>query len=736
MQTIQSLYAAFRHIAFYGFQLSFHGLLYIFNAILVLLLLLALAWVLFHKRIDSVAKLFFYALPALCGLITAASIFNLLLPFSSKGALIFLAVIALLSGGYFLITKGHKSSWKFLNNKVAFRSLLKYGLIFFALLLFYNLPIFTTALPYAAAEFNDDFYRHNNFIKNSQFVPDTVRLAKEQQNAIRDSDSQVKLFLPYPLGVHITIAFLDKVLPMSFITPSEYSLVMLATFGLGVIAYAQIKQKNIWEVWPLLFLPSLVVLALRDHINSALLVIPVFLIYVFFIEKICQEQWRLKMRDWLYLGFLFLCGILVYSFSLIILAVPLFLIMMVFFFRQKRTQLWIKNHQFITLIICLVILVVVGIGTYLFAGYGAIIAGIVTDIGKTVGDYNLGILFGVVPFAHLPYDGELPMPFFQIAVILFWGLLIVGRVYPQKTFQKNLNSSILLFAVGVFLLLLLPMIFPIGYLLIRFYVLVMLLTLVWLINTDSTWTNKKWYLTLMTIISILVGIYFMKLNADMFFVRKSMHINSLIGIDYQDMIELTNHIPSGSRVIEIEDGYHLPSTINLFLKGQYEFINRPLDMGDWSNDLSVVDFTAGDYLISNPKNALNYPKLLLEKIYEDKKDKIVVFKINQSVADAVRPIVSEKYKGGGLTPANYDEVLGENEVMIGYIKDGNNCYFTGPSADFKGVLEQNLAPIDVEDTEPTFQINFVLLLNERLELDETSSHYCERTIETKEIIPQ
>mgnify|MGYP001079086858 CR=1 FL=1 len=268
------------------FSLNFFNFLYLKNAVLLLFFLSSLTYLFFSKNVSlkNIEKIFFYNLYTISFLIPASVFFNNFSSFNKKASFIFTIII--LSSGIliFFLQNGRQKiiddlNYLFKKRLNFFKKLLIWLFFYIFLVIFINLSLFKTNVPYSWGV-NVDLYAHTQFINQLQNQ-------KYFDWCLKDnifSCSLKDIILMYPRGSHSLIAYLDLILPASFINKTDYGFIIFSIFVLGIFSYSILKKISLIFIIPFLLLPSFTIMLYRDHVNSAVFQIPLFLIYKLFLE--------------------------------------------------------------------------------------------------------------------------------------------------------------------------------------------------------------------------------------------------------------------------------------------------------------------------------------------------------------------------------------------------------------------------------------------------------------------
>lgn len=629
-----------------GFQVSAHALFYLINSSIIFLICLGVSYLLFQKKIKRIAELVLYTAYTICLLIASAFIFGIFHQFDKFGSIIFIMAFALIT-----IVIAFYKNFSFKEGLTFFqavdnqKSLLKAYFIFIIFAIFFNLSIFQTNLPYTVSAMTDDFYRHNLMINDANIYPFKKELSSNFKTALEQNN--FSLILPYPKGVHYISAFFNLILPSSFITPIEYIFTIFAILLVSIIAYAKIKRAVWADYLPLILAPGFTYLILSDHFPAGLVALPMFLLTVSALEK------EKKYFSFLNILIIMLSFFVIYYFSFVLL-IPILLVICSFNFLIKNWKNFSKIFKIIiitvlTLIFSFTMTLIIKEKGHFLQAVGMSETGVITTGPKTA--------FGIVePF----YRGTTPL-FFQIIIYFYLLITVINIVYTVIKDHKNkLNNFFILSVFLIWTLIVLPMLASAPYIAMRFHILALTVSIVYLINNENFGFPflPKSNRLIINILGTLVIVFYLFCSFEIINDR-TYTLNYKIKIDYLTAVDMSLKIPSGSKVLYVGD-FMRGSVLNLFFRNQYQFINVPLNKGDWSNNFNIPELKEADYLITNNKYEEIYPKFLLEKVYENKEKNWLIFKI---INHDYSPISAE--------------TIETEYLALGYKSLKRNCYFYG-----------------------------------------------------------
>lgn len=485
------------------FLINFFNKLYLQNTIILFLLILFFSYLINHKNklLENVNLWMYKNIYTILILVIFSYFFNFFFPFTGKNSLFLFLLINLTFGVYFLATSGIKSINRDLNyikkNKnltLFFKKILFYLLLVLFFAIYFNFSIFKTNVPYSWGV-NVDLYAHTAFINQLQNENLISWCIKDNKFICSLKDF---LFL-YPRGSHSLVAFLDKLLPFSFVNKTDYGFILFAIFTVSILSLGSANKIKIFFILPIIFLPSFSIMLLRDHINSALFLISAFVIYKKIIEIFIKENYNLS--NFLKLFVALLSGYFIYHFSLFFLSLPIIIFLIFFKFfhflkNKKSIILWFFN---------IVLLIVFGVFFYnffqskldfIFNIFKGVFASAKYQHLVDIVGFNLRVNFldflGYKIFSYNYFTQYKDAPFFQYTVICFWVFLFLSIILNIK---ENFLVSIFLFFNFIFFIIL-DFIFGYSYLQIRYYSYLSVLLLIYLLNFQFKLKNKFFYLIL------------------------------------------------------------------------------------------------------------------------------------------------------------------------------------------------------------------------------------------------
>ena len=694
---ISSIKNLILELLFHGFIVSEHTLYYLLGAIILLGVGLFLSLAIFHKKIKSITEWIFYSLPSFCFLVLGVWIYAIFLPLNNWGALVISGLLLLSGGVYFILTKGYRFAFKKVFNHAGRRTLLKYLLVFLGLAVFYGFDMFQNKLPYSAGSANIDVVAHNEMILEAQ------------RHSLLENMNPEVLF--YPKGVHATIAYFDQVTPGKIYTPAEFIMPIMAFLGVGIIAYFRKKRANIWELLPFLIIPSFTMMAMYDHINSAAALIPLFLIYVFFIEKILISITRIKAKEWSYLIMLAISFYALYNFSLLLSCLPLGIFGLTSLLSEKEVRTAMKKHWFWTIIIG-VGLLIIATGTICF----------MKDIFKMVYDsailqqsvdqtrVTIASFLGLVNYPYNFIKADLEIPLLQIIIGMFWLVLLLGRLinWPKENATQKLYYLVVF--LSIFFLLGIRFLIPSSYIFVRCHSYLIVLLMVFLANTKSKWSSKNWYKYLVIGLSILSSLAFgkMLLENQIRFRRDHTYATKL---DLSDAEEIRSIIPQDSKVLAVHFS-NMTRTFRFLLYDDYQLTHTHHTRDFSGFQLSEFDYLIARYVEYND----NYPSEILEKVYERADKDYVIFKVREEMSNLTLPTDYSYY----LNQEIVDEIAwSENFVLAGYRKDEEACKYYGPGEEFEEFASNRITQDEIGE----FKIDYLIVFD--IDVWDVSSDYHE-----------
>lgn len=704
-------------------QLTDHNLIYLLNALLFLTGLLGITWVVFHRRIKTVANWLFLTLPTFCFLLNTAVIFNLLLPFNKIGALIFSGVIFLIS----LCLFGKNKLWpmaKSLLHQINGWVLLGYAVLFLSLAVFLNLAVFQNNVVGTTAQVAVDFYNHNQIIYE----------AKTQSGLIFNS---------YPKSLHVVVAYLDAILPGFFVTPTEYVFIFMAIFMTAIVARIfcnNDKKKASWELIPLIFIPSFLILCLHDYYPAAIALIPIFLIYDFVAGKLLTtNDLKLKKIEWFYLTNLGLSLVLIYHFIAVFVVIAMvlgFLILSAINIIKAPAKFysWLgKNSSLMTVVICLVAISIVA-GSVLVNSNRNYFEYILFDCGGMCFPWKFSALnlFGVMEFRFPYYRSDPNWMWGGILVAIFWTLLGINRVMSAL---KISSKCLVFFLTNIILFTFIFNISGSNYLALRYYAVALVLIMVFCINAGRHGQSKLGYRVIMFPLTVLVTLFFIRMALYNPIAIRNSKVE-IAKLDYSDVSVITNHLGKDD-VLLMAHSFIKAWNLRLFTVGDLTDKNLNLETSHITSigpnpnaDISVIDLSSGDYLLTSYRYSSNYPKLFLEKIYQNQENDVVLFKILTIAKSQIEPWSLLEVKGFAAYPTidEVGQVASTPYVMAGYFikseeKNEKSEWKTAYECDFYGKLDE--LRLIAQQNQESFRLNYIFQINETNFNESLARNYCQ-----------
>lgn len=511
----------------FDFVLKFFSKLYLQNTVLLSLIFLFFTYLGFHrlKLFKNPEIWYFNFLWIFCFGVILAFLVNLFLPFDKRGALIYIFIGLSLGISYFLLTGGIKSFFDDLAYlKKNFSIFLKKILFFLCLTLifasYFNYSIFKTIVPFSWGV-NIDLYAHTIFINRIQ--NETLINFSDCQN---DNGCFIKhIFLSYPQGSHAFLAFVDKLLPFSFVNKTDYGFIIFGMLTVSIMALFMYKKIPFFVYLPLIFLPSYSLMLLRDHVNSALFTYPLFLIYylLFYIFKKNTFYFKNALKFFPPL----LASYLIYYFSLIFALVPLGLALLIIFISRNK-----KKTIFIIGLFSLAIVILTFKEKFNLGFFSNLINQVLLlsrnqHLVDVIG-FNLRVNFlnflGYEMFSYNYFYEYEKIIYLQYLTLIFWIFLF--------SLLLKLNRNILFFVIFHFLyFLFLDYKWGYSYLQIRYYSYLSVLLLASLLFFDKLKFSKT-FQVMFLIVSIFTSYWFIKLHFDNHVYARTNAAKN-IGLDYK-----------------------------------------------------------------------------------------------------------------------------------------------------------------------------------------------------------
>lgn len=497
------------------FSLNFFNFLYIKNSLLLLFFLSVITYFVSQKEVSlkHLERIFFYNLYTIVFLVIASVFFNIFFAFDKKNSLIFTLLIFTLSFLIFIKRKGQKKLFEDLkylkkDKLKIFKKIFLFLIIYIFLVILVNLSLFKTNVPYSWG-INVDLYAHTLFINQLQYQKyfDWCFLNGHFNCTLKD------LILLYPRGSHSFLAYLDLILPATFINKTDYGFIIFSIFIFAIFAYLIDKKINFIFILPFLLLPSFSIMLYRDHVNSSFFQIPLFLIYFNILERIKNNK-PINFKNIMLFFLLFISGFLIYYFSLMFSFIPIFLFLNIFLisFLISKKKLTIFFIYFIVFVLFGVFLFLAR--NDLFSIVNSILSSALRQHIVDVSGFDLRInwldFIGYKIFSYNYFDRYKENLFLQKSVLIFWTLILF--TFIKNLFKKeNLFLNIFILFNFLFFLVIENLTGGWNYLQIRYYsYLSVLLISYFLIDTDFLRTNRYLKFTIL-IFSFLSSIWFYKL---------------------------------------------------------------------------------------------------------------------------------------------------------------------------------------------------------------------------------
>mgnify|MGYP000455393748 CR=1 FL=1 len=699
------------------FSLNFFNFLYLKNALLLLFFLSSLTYLFFYKKVSlrNIEEIFFYNLYTISFLIIASVFFNVFSPFNKKASLIFTVII--LSGAMlsFFLQNGWQKIGDDLNYLLKKRfdflkKLLILLLVYIFLVIFVNLSLFKTNTPYSWG-FNVDLYTHTQFINQLQNEKYFDWCLKDNHFSCSLKD----VILMYPRGSHSLIAYLDLILPASFINKTDYGFIIFSIFVLGIISYVILNRISLIFIIPFLLLPSFTIMLYRDHVNSAVFQIPLFLIYKLLLEKqkneITNKLFYFKGGDIILFIFLTISGYLTYYFSLILALLPVFIFINI---KLIYTLLRLKKHRLILGYLFLIFIVF----SYLLIGKTQIInviKGVILSAYNqhkvdTVG-FNLFIDFrdfiGYKIFSYNYFDRFKENKLLQNITSFFW-LIILFLYFKKLTQRKKFFFDFFLLFNFLFFLIIEVLTGGWSYLQIRYYSYLSVLLLVYFLLRIDFLTEKKFFRLLILIISFLTSVWYYRLYIDnQVYVRQRL-VNSN-SVDYMlpsftfkeagtEKNVLIMHNQDFNRIFvlffpyQIKNIYSYDRWDGRLIEDEIVFKNK---LNFENKNISQINLKKINYLVV-PYN-FSYPKKIFSVIIKSEANNYKLLKKNHDVDNLELNLkIPDFYMIGDL-----EKKLNENFFYSArLIDDKNSCfeiYMNGKAfKDFLASIEKSIRKVKIE----------------------------------------
>lgn len=673
------------------FLLNFFNKLYLKDTVILTFFFFTLSYLFFHKKDGLVKNIFYYFAQfykVFIILIPLAVLVNIFVPFNKVGSLVLSLLIAIIFFGKFFISSNLR--YLFLDIKELLEGkniflLIKRLFIIFALSLFFsayfNYSIFKTNTPFSWG-INVDLYAHTMFINDLQNK--TYTFFCQEKGCFWQT-----LFFGYPRGSHAFLAYLDTVLPHSFINKTDYGFILSGIFTASLLIGLVINNfYSLVFALPLVFLPSYSIMLMRDHINSALFLISLFAVYYFFIEIFVKKESVKKNLPWFLLALT--SAYFIYYFSLVLAFTPLLFFIALILIKN----LFIKGKFLIKYLILFLFFIAVSLFFFnnisqltKFKDFTVKTATAVLRSSKNqhyadVTGFNLRINFknflGVNQFSYNYLDSLYkPNHFYQKVVYLYW-LVFITNLF------LGLKEHLLLFFLLINLVFFgfLDYRFGYNYLQIRYYSYLVVLFLTLLFYLKKPVLSKKMIFVYLVLVIFVVR-WFDYLHLNHIAARANAAEN--IGLDWTLPAYAVNESQGKKNILSfhIQDfnrafGLFLPD--NFYRYYAYDrwdgrLIKDGIIYKNFLNfderNLGVVNLNNVDLLVIEKK--FDYPKNLFEIVQQN--DNAVLLRKKFDFTSKTLFINKKKL--------SIDDILNLVEEKKYYLMKmkGNDCYIVTADKD-------------------------------------------------------